>query len=360
MVNYKIPQMEPWFDDNERKAINDYMSEGGWLTEFKKTRIFEDMIANYTGSKHCSVVMNGTVSLYIAMLAAGIGSKDKVLVPDFTMVATANAIRLTGAKITFVDICNKSLCIDLKEIKKHKKIKAIALVSINGRYPYNIEEIVEYCKDRNIFILEDAAQSLGSFFKGRHVGTFGDIASFSFSMPKIITTGQGGALITNDKELYENILMIKDFGRKTSGSDDYITMGFNFKFTDLQAVVGIEQMKKIHDRVNIKRKNYWYLVDLLKDIKNVSFIKTDKETTPWFNDIIVEDRDNLIHHLKNNDIGTRVVYPPLHSLDFYNQKGKFPNTQFFSDNGLWLPSSSKLGNDHIEYIADKIKYFYKA
>src|SRR3989338_5154722 len=197
MVNEKnIPQMEPWFDEKEADAVYTYMKSGGWLTEFKKTREFEKSIAEYAKVKYCSVVANGTVSLSAALLAVDVQPGDEVIVPDYTMVATPNAVELIGAKAVFVDIEKDSLCMDIEMFKSAitKKTKAVIFVSINGRYPKKIEEVVVFCKKNKLWLIEDAAQSLGSWYKNRHVGTLGDIGSLSFSAPKIISTGQGGAL----------------------------------------------------------------------------------------------------------------------------------------------------------------------
>src|SRR3989338_5743780 len=313
-----IFQMEPWFDEKETEALVDYMKSGGWVTEFKKTREFEEMIARYTGVKYCSVVSNGTVSLFVALKAIGIVPEDEVIVPDYTMVASANAVELAGARVVFADIEEESLCIDFEEIKKKisPRTKAIILVSINGRFPNKLYEIIAYCKKNGIRIIEDAAQSLGSFKDGRHLGTFGDIGSLSFSAPKVITTGQGGALLTNDELLYERILKIRDFGRTKPGEDHYLTMGWNFKFTDIQAVIGIEQMKKLPWRVQRKKEIYSLYQQGLKGISGISLIPTDlTNTSPWFIDIMISSnrRTALIKYLKERGIGSREFYPPLHS-----------------------------------------------
>ena len=240
-----INQMEPLIEDEEINAVTDYMKSGAWLTEFGKTKEFARMIAEYTGSKYSYILSNGTVSLTTALWACGLKAGDEVLVPDFTMVATANAAVLMGCTVKFVDIDKSNLCMDFEQMKQSitDKTKAVILVTINGRYPENIQEFVNYCKENNIWLIEDAAQSLGSKVNGKHLGTFGDIGSFSFSMPKIITTGQGGALVTDNPILAENISKLRDFGREKPGADHYLTQGWNFKFTDLQAVIGIEQMK---------------------------------------------------------------------------------------------------------------------
>lgn len=357
-----INQMEPNFDEHEAEHLYEYMQSGGWVTEFRKTAEFADMIAQYTGSKYCSITANGTVSLSIALLACGVSRDDEVIVPDYTMVATPNAAELIGAKAVFVDIDRRNLCMDFEQMTKAvtEKTKAVILVSINGRYPENIEQFVTYCKEKGLYLIEDAAQSLGSFCGDRHLGTFGDIGSFSFSSPKIITTGQGGALITDNEDLYKNIKRIRDFGRDQGGSDHYIVKGWNFKFTDVQAVIGIEQMKKLPQRV-IRKKELGKLYEqYLNGISQVEVIPTNYENTaPWFFDILCEDRESLIIFLKENNIGSRPFYPPLHAEPAYGYSGSYPVTEEISQKGLWLPSSVALKDEQVKYICDKIREYYR-
>lgn len=207
-----INQMEPVFDEKEENAVKEYISRRAWLTEYKETRHFEDMIAEYTGAKYCSVVANGTVSLMIALLSCGIKPGDEIICPDYTMVATSNAVECIGAKAVFADVERSTLCLDFECMKAAvtEKTKAVMLGSLGGRYPKRLDEIVAFCGDRGIWVIEDAAQSLGNFHSGKHVGTYGDIASFSFSSPKIISCGQGGALITNNKVLFTIFVTTRD------------------------------------------------------------------------------------------------------------------------------------------------------
>lgn len=357
-----INQMEPTFDEKERDAVFEYMSAGGWVTEYKKTREFEQMIADYTGAKFCSVVSNGTVSLSIALMACGIGVGDEVIVPDYTMVATPNSAELIGAKAVFADIDKNTLCLDYESMVSavSERTKAVILVSINGRYPKEINRYVTFCKEHGIHLIEDAAQSLGSRSGEKHLGTFGEIGSFSFSAPKIITTGQGGALITDNEELYNNITKIRDFGRLKGGSDHYLVKGWNFKFTDIQAVIGIEQMKKLPERVIRKREMGQLYERLLSNIDGVELIPTDfNNTTPWFFDIICEDREGLMTYLKENNIGTRPFYPALHAEPAYGYVDYFPNTEYIAERGLWLPSTISLTDETIAEICYKVKEYYR-
>lgn len=356
-----IAQMEPSFDEKERRAMDEYMAAGGWLMEFKKTREFEAMIAEYTGADYCSIMPNGTVSLSVALMACGVGAGDEVIVPDYTMVATPNAAELIGAKAVFADIDRKSLCMDFEKMKEAvtEKTKAVMLVSINGRFPEQMEEFVSFCKEKNIWLIEDAAQSLGSKCRGKHLGTYGDIGSFSFSVPKIITTGQGGALITDNEELYERIKKIRDFGREKSGSDHYLVKGWNFKFTDMQSVIGIEQMKKLPGRVERKKEMARIYEENLRGIPGVELIETDLEqTVPWFFDILCERRGELITYLKEKNVGTREFYPPLHAEPAYGYEGSYPVTEEIAAKGLWLPSTVTLTDEQIRYVCKMIKSFY--
>jgi len=358
-----INQMEPCFDEHEREAMNAYMLNGGWGTEFKQTRKFEDMIKEYTGAKHCWIMANGTVSLSAALMAVGVGVGDEVICPDYTMVATPNSVELIGAKAVFADIDRENLCMDFEQMKAAvtEKTKAVLLVSINGRYPKNIQQFVDFCKEKGIRLVEDAAQSLGSFCNGKHLGQYGEVGSFSFSAPKIITTGQGGALITDDDDLADRIKRIRDFGREAGGSDHYLTKGWNFKFSDFQAVIGIEQMKKLPERVARKKEMGKLYDSLLVDVSGVELIKTNYEdTAPWFFDILCERRDELKAYLKENGIGSREFYPPLHAEPAYGYDTlSFPVTEEISPKGLWLPSGIMVTDEQIRYVCEKIREFYE-
>ena len=358
----RINQMEPWFGEEEKQALIEYMDSGGWLTEYKKTREFEQRIAEYVGTKYCCVLSNGTVTLFTALMALGVGPGDEVIVPDFTMIASANAVVLAGAKPVFVDISLSNLCLDLNLVEQviTPHTKAIILVSLNGRSP-DMYQAVELAEQHGLYLIEDAAQSLGSTYKGQHLGTFGCVGSFSFSAPKVITTGQGGALVTDDAELADSIRKIKDFGRRQSGVDFYETLGYNFKFTDLQAVVGIEQMKKLSWRVERKKEMFALYQSELADVPQVKFIETNLEdTSPWFIDILVPEPLSLATFLKERGIGTRPFYPPLHSQPPYRVNGVFPVSDYVSAHGLWLPSSSFLSDEEIVRICGDIKAFFRS
>lgn len=359
-----IPQMEPWFDEAETKAVTAYMQSGGWIMEFKKTAELEREIASFTDAPHCVMTTNGTISLTLALLALGLKSGDEVLVPDLTMIASPNAARLIGITPLLVDEEQTTLCMDLAKAKEvlTPRTKALMYVAFNGRSG-NMEEVAAFCKQHNLFLIEDAAQALGSFWQGKHLGTFGEIGSFSFSMPKIITTGQGGALVTAREDLAQKLRRLKDFGRKSGGIDIHEERGWNFKFTDLQAVIGLEQMKKLPWRVARKKEIWRRYADGLTVVKQIELVPTNlDDTTPWFIDIFVDDPDALQTHLKEQGMSTRRIYPAIHTQKIYADayKGKsFPISERYAERGLWLPSSSKLSDGEIDYIVNAIKMYYK-
>ena len=360
-----IEQIQPSYGEEEISAIVNYLRQEPkpYLTEYTQTRTFENDIAKFVGAKHCSATANGTVAISLALSALGIGKGDQVIVPDYTFVASATACEAVGAEPVFCDIEKETLCLDFARMKKAitKKTKAIILVSMNGRYPTKMKEIIDYCHGKGIFVVEDAAQSLGSECNGKYLGTLGDIGCYSFSMPKIITTGQGGACVTNSTALYERMKRIRNFGRDGQNSDHFVMKGWNFKTTDLQSVIGIEQLKKLSERV--KRKQDIYVEYISKLGRVIDFVLTNtEETAPNAVDILVKNKDDrtpLMNFLKEAGIQTRAFYPPLHK-EPYDQKGSFKVTEDICARGLWLPSSLNLTDEEIKYICGKIKEYFGA
>lgn len=358
-----IPQVEPWFGEEEAEAVAAYMRSGGWITEFQQTRAFEQALAAYTGAKHCVVTNNGTISLTLAALALGVGAGDEVIVPNYTMIATPNAALMIGAKPVFVDVEPETLCMDLAAARAAitSRTKALMLVAANGRYPKaGVAAFVALCAEHGLALIEDSAQALGSFYPdGRHVGRAGAIGSFSFSMPKVISTGQGGALITDDDALAARLRKLKDFGRSGGGNDIHDSIGWNFKFTDLQAVVGLEQMKKLAWRVARKKAIWRAYAQELEGVAGITLFAHDLErTSPWFVDALCARRDALAAHLKAKGIGSRVMYPPINQQQAYAVVGDHPVSARVGREGLWLPSASQLRDEQIAAICAEIRAFY--
>lgn len=357
-----INQVEPYITEKEIDAINEYLKSGGWLTEFRKTKEFEERIAEYIGVKHAVVVTSGMVGLYLSVLAHGLGRGDKILIPNYTMIATINAVAWAGAKPVLVDIDPETLCLDLSKIRNVSECKAMMYVPINGRFG-NMDEVVTYCKTNNLILIEDSCQAMGSEFNGKKIGSFGRTGVFSFTPHKIITTGQGGAVVTNDDDIALKVRKLKDFHRTAPATDWHDGLGFNFKFTDLQAVIGIEQIKTIDFRVKRKKEIYQRYQTNLSGIHNLLMPKTDfSNMVPWFVDVFVETeamRNALSDHLRSRNIGSRSTYPPINRQDMYMSADiEFPVTSDFAPKGLWLPSSIAISNTEIDRVCDGVKEFF--
>lgn len=363
MTQQFIVQMRPLFGEEEKSAVCAYMDEDGFITEFKYTQEFERKIAEFTGAKHCIVVNNGTISLTLAAMAAGIAAGDEVIVPNYTMIATPNSVKMFGAQPVFVDVEPETLCLDIRLVEAAitPRTKAVMLVSANGRYPKaGIEAFETLARERNLILIEDSAQSLGSFYPdGRHVGRAGLVGSFSFSAPKIISTGQGGALITDSDETAFRLRRLKDFGRTGGGNDIHDSIGYNFKFTELQAVVGIEQMKKLPARIARKKEIWRRYAEGLAGIGGITLFAHNLETTaPWFIDSMAEGRDELASHLLDAGIQTRLMYPPINRQLAYGVSGDHAASDAVGERGLWLPSAVQLTHSEIDHITKSIRMFY--
>ena len=363
MNSLRIPQMIPHFDNLEKEALQSYMDSNPFLTEFNKTQQLEKLICEFTGAENAIMVSNGTMSLVAMMAVLGIGPGDKVYVPNYTMIATVNAVKILGAEPIFVDVEEETLCINIHSIPLpvHKQAKAIIFVSANGRSSSNgFEEISNFALENNLIVLEDSAQSLGSYYSdGKHQGTKGLMGSFSFSVPKIITMGQGGCIVTNDDELAAKVRSFKDFGRKQGGNDLHPLFGLNLKITDLQAVIGVVQMSKLSSRVQRKKEIWTRYQKNLSANSNIQVFDHDlKFVSPWFIDVVAVERESLIEHLAKNSIGSRRMYPPINQQPSISAPGSFPVSEKIGEFGLWLPSYVQLTDEEIDEVCDAINEFY--
>lgn len=332
-----IEHIKPYITRAERKAVNKYLKSGRYLTESVYTEQFENELAAFLGVPHVSMVPNGTSALYLSLLAAGVGPGDKVFVPDYTMIATANAVRMVGAEPILVDIDEGHHCMDVATAKG--KAKALIYVEINGRAG-NLEAARTYCEKNKITFIEDSCQSFGSEHNGRKLGSFGRFAAFSLGFHKIITTGQGGFIVSNNQKDYETIERLKDFGRLQGGNDVHDHLGFNFKFTDLQAVFGLEQLKTIDWRIEKKKQLFEW------------FWGYQPDHVPWFLEVFVTNRDDVYEEMKEAGISTRKLYPPIHTQKIYKSRKKFPMATSISEHGLWLPSSLHLKERQVLFIKE--------
>ena len=353
-----IMQHRPTFEKEEAEATYKYMLEDSFITEYKKTEELENRISNYLNCKECIMTTSGTCAIILSLMTLDLNIDDEVIVPNYTMIATVNAIKMLKLKPVIIDVDKDTFTINLDTIKKNvtNKTKAIIHVSLNNRYK-NMTELVKYCKEQKFYLIEDSAQSLGCRINGKNLGTFGNIGCFSLSSPKIISTGQGGFCVTDDALLAKKMRMIKNFGRRESGKDNFEVFGINLKFTDLQAVIGIEQMKKMDYRVKRMREIFDLYYGELKDVVEIRAPLND-EWIPWFVDIFTDKRTELVDFLKKHKISTRSVYGEINKTKMYYNKDIFVNSQYVSQHGLFLPSYITIKDNDIKHICKLIKFFY--
>lgn len=360
----KLIQTRPLFGSEEADAVSTYMRTGDpFYTEFQKTTELEKEIAKFLGVKHCFMTTSGTSALMLAYLACDIQSGDEVIVPSYTMVATANAVKAAGGIPVFADVDPETYTLSVQTVQGlvTPRTKAIVHVSLNNRQR-GLAELVEFCHSKQIVLIEDAAQSLGSTLNGQALGTFGNIGCFSFSTPKIISTGQGGCIVTNHSGYAEKILKIKNFGRRAGGLEEYDMFGLNFKFTDLQAVVGLEQMKKLPERITKLRTLWsWYRTHF-QDLSGCTLLPPGSEGwIPWFVDLLCEDgsRDFLANFLDKHNIQTRVTYPSLHTLPMYRDSlASCPTSESISNHGLFLPTHMLVTEKDVQFMSRILRLFH--
>ena len=345
--------MNPVYGQEEIDSVTDYINSGGWIMEHTKTREMEASICEYTGAKYAHMVTSATTGLLIASMIADIKHNERFAVSAYTQAATANGAILLGGTPVIIDVDLNSYTIDFESIPDDCRV--VFVTSINGRYPKNAKKHIEILRSQGRFVIEDSAQALGSWHKKKHIGTMGNVGIFSFGAPKIITTGQGGCIITDDKELSDKIFAIKNFGRTVAVGEVYNIMGMNFKYTDIQAAIGVEQMKKLPAIVKRKKEIFNLYREYLGDV--CEFVDTNlDDATPTYPEIIVNNRDDLAKYLRNNNIGCRAVYYSLCSQPYHSQwKTETPNTDSIADRGLHLPGQADLNDSDILTISTLVR-----
>ena len=347
--------MHPVYCTDEKRSVQNYLDTGGWIMEHTQTRELENMICEYTGARFAHMVPSATMGLLLCSMLSNLKQGETFDCPAYTQAATANGAILIGAVPRIIDVDPVSYTINFAQVKS----RVVFVTTINGRTPPNYQHEIKMLQDRGHFVIEDAAQSLGSWHRDSHIGTIGQVGVFSFGAPKIITTGQGGCIVTNDVALSEQIHAIKNFGRTVGIGETYNQMGLNFKFTDLQASFGIEQMRKLPEIVQRKKEIYSLYQNKLNSY--CDFVETDLEyCTPTYPEIIVEDKDKLSKHLTSYGIGNRAVYSSLSKQPFHKQWAtSTPTTDWIANRGLQLPSQADLLDYDINELCLVIKDFYK-
>jgi perosamine synthetase len=337
-----------WLRDAlERQYIND-----GPLA-----REFERRIAAFVSTRYAVAVTSGTAAIALSLMAAGVGPGDEVLVPDLTFIATANAVRLAGADVKLVEVEPVRFGVDPDAVAAAigPRTRALITVDVNGRGA-DYTRLEPLCSKAGIVLICDAAEALGSHFAGRMLGSFGLAGCFSFSANKTITAGQGGMIVTDSDALHDRLRELKDQGRRqggTGGDDEHPVLGFNFKFTDLQAAVALSQFDEIEERLAAAQRRDAAYVERFANQPGLSLppFSEPGEVRQW-TDVLLDDRAGVSAALTVARVGTRNFWHPLHTQPPYAAApDSFAHSNNISRRGLWLASRLDLSESDIDYAA---------
>ncbi len=363
-MSYKISQIQPYFDQSEIKNLKRAIRTG-WVTEGPFSQEFLKMLKEFTGARYAVLANNGTLGLFLSLLAIDMKQGDEVILPDFTFNASASSIAFTGAKPVFVDINPDDLQMDTSKIEKAitKNTRAIMPVHIYGQ-SCDMDPIIKIANTYHLKIIEDAAQGYGVFYKGRHTGTIGNVGVISFFADKTITTGEGAVILTNEEDVFNKLKMLRNQGRIHSGTFIHPELGMNFRMTDLQCALGVAQVKKYETIEKIKARNHQLYETYLKELPEIEFIKTNDFSSfvPFRVNIKVPGLEELIEYLEKQEIQTRRMFYPLHRQPCFSylnyEEDEFPGANEAYQTGMSLPIHCGLKDNDIKYICSSIKKFY--
>ena len=375
-MDWKIPLFKIYFDDEDTTMVNEVIRRGMFWAIGPNIEKFEGMLADYIGRKYAVVFNSGTSALHSVMIAYGIGRGDDVIVPSFTFIATSNAALFVGARPVFADIEEETYGLDPRDVTRKITPKTKAIIPIHyGGCPCKIDEISRIARERGLLLIEDAAESFGASIGGRKAGTFGECAILSFCSNKIITTGEGGAAVTDSADIYEKLKLIRSHGRSDTANYfssteymDYVELGYNFRMSDITAALGIAQLKKVEKIIEMRRGNARRMSARLA---RVTEIELPRQPDNYFHlyqmyTIKVKEgekkRDALSAYLAQKGILTKVFFSPVHLTQYYREKlgyrCKLPVTERLSRQVLTLPMYPALTEDEINFVADEVAAFF--
>ena len=370
-----IPLSVPNIKGNEIKYVEKALRDEWVSTAGSFITDFENNIAQYTKAKYAVACQSGTAGIHLSLLALNIKSDDEVIVPTLTFIAAVNPVKYIGASPIFMD-CDDSLCLDPKKLRQfcenecifkedklinrhtNKHIKAIIVVHIFGNMA-NMEEIMDIAYKYNLKVIEDATESLGTFYKeGKYArkygGTIGDIGIYSFNGNKIITTGGGGMVVSNNEYLAKKIKYLSTQAKDDETYFIHNEIGYNYRMTNLQAAVGLAQLEKLEEFIKTKEENY-----NLYNKNNIKLLKFNEKcrVNYWFYSYLTEKRDVLIKKLQKMKIQTRPIWKLIHTLPPYKdcQSYKIEKANYYYDKVLNIPCSSNLSSQDVLYVCEKIK-----
>lgn len=360
-----IRQIEPWIDEHELIELKRVV-DSTFVVEADLTAEFEQRTRDLTGSKHAIAVTNGTMALYCCLKALNIGTGDQVIVPNLTFIATANAVIMAGAEPVFCEITADTLCIDVDRAEKliTPETKAIMPVHLYGQSA-DMDRVMDLAAAHGISVIEDAAQGVGVRFDGKHVGTFGDAGILSYYGNKTITCGEGGMILTEDDDLAQACYRLKNHGRDTKGVFIHEHIGFNFSFTEMQAAIGIAQMKKLPKIVEKKRRSHERYVGELRGLEGFQPVDVDPRCEPvfWFTSFLCDDVESLSSYLQERGVQTRRFFYPLHLQPCYRHlnfdRSGFELSEQIYARGISLPSSYELSDSEQSEVIRLIRDYYE-
>lgn len=367
-----IPVCEPTLRGNEEKYVLEALRSGWISSAGQYVKSFEEQFATYCETSHGISTTNGTTALHLALKAMGVEPGDEVILPNFSMVATLFSVLYCGAKPVFVDIEEGTWNMDMNQVRERitPRTKVVMPVHLFG-HPAEMEPLWKLSEEFGFKILEDAAEAHGATYKNKKAGNLGHAACFSFFSNKLITTGEGGMVVTNDPEIAHRSRYYKNLCFKVNGPRDYLheDVGFNYRFTNLQAAVGLAQLERLEDYVEMRRKNALLYHELLAQIPGLQLPveKPEVKNVYWMYAVTLEpkqfgmERAPLLEKLKAKGIDSRVFFTPLSAQPCLKRSGSaedmrsYPVTQRVSENGFYLPSSSHLSEDQITYIGETLR-----
>lgn len=376
----KIPFGKPIIGKAEFNSIKKVLNSSR-LVHGSKTEEFEESFSNFIGGGFATSLSSCTSGLHLANIILGIGTNDEVLVPSLSHVATVHAVEYVGAKPIFidVDVNTGNIDLDLLQPKVTSKTKALVIVHYLG-LPLNMDKVTQFCKKNKIFLIEDCALALGSRFKKKHVGLFGQIGAFSFYPVKHITTAEGGMIISKNKKIIDKVKKFKAFGydrplnqRIIPGLYDVNLLGYNFRMNEIEAAIGLEQLKRLPSFIKKRKSNMSTYKSKIKEIKNIRLIDNDIDeviNSYYCAVIMLENslkikRNQILKMLVNKGIGCSIYYPgPIPNYKFYKKKYKtnineFKNASLFSNSSISLPLGPHINKSQINFICQQLQNIVK-
>ena len=364
-----IPYGRQAVDDNDIKAVVRTL-KSDWLTQGPAVREFEESLAKYCNAKYAVAVSNGTAALHLAYLAAGLGNGAEVITTPNTFVATTNMLLSVGAKPVFCDIRLDNYNIDEAKIKKliTPRTKAIVPVHFAGQ-PCRMDIISKIAKKRNLLVIEDACHALGASYRDKRIGGIGDMTVFSFHPVKSITTGEGGAILTNNPDFYKKLTHLRTHGitKDSNGFNVMTALGYNYRITDIQTALGVSQLKKLDKFVKARQRVFNIYKDELAGVKEVSTPSISEGAVSSNHIFVIMTKDPakrgpLAEFLKQNGIGVNFHYPTVYSHPYYRENGyatlSLKNADLYHNSAITLPLYPGLKTSQIKYVCDKIKEFF--